>query len=68
VAGPGDRDVAEPDLLTQAEALPLLDVALERLLDRGLVAGSGHRQPQSGQLLAVGEAEIGGHGARVLHP
>ena len=68
VPGAGDGDVAEPDLLGEPEVLPLLDVVLQRRLHDGLVAGAGDGQPQPGQLLAVGEAQVGGHGARVLDP
>ncbi len=68
VAGAGDRDVAEPDLLGQPEVLPFLDVDLQRRLDDGLVARARHGEPQLGQLRTVGQAQVGGDGTRVLHP
>ena len=69
VPGPGDGDVAEPDLLGDAEVLPLLHVVARAPASTTAWSpepGTGSRS--RGQLLAVGEPEIGGHRARVLDP
>jgi hypothetical protein len=68
VPGARDRDVAEPDLLLDAELLPCLHVLVERRLHDRLIARAGHRQPQPGQLLPIGEAEVCRDDAGVLDP